>query len=313
MSTPTQSYLKVPYDLRPAKQVERRMLIDAFHRLTSAGFPITDYQYTGFGSIYFVDFILFHKLLGINKLLSVEFDKDIEKRVKFNAPFKGINVEMSPIGDVIPTLPKDDKHVLWLDYDDIIKRDHLSAVAQATSDLSPGSILLVTVDVEHPDGDEPAVWRKYFETEVGDFLGERKSIAHYFESALPSLNAHLIEQAIKQGLVGRGNVTFEPLFNFVYKDGHEMLTIGGMLVTPTEKRRIRGSSLDETLYYRRTLSGEPYKIRVPRLTRKERLHLDRAMPCAAGWLPEDFELSQEEVSAYSEIYRFCPAYAELLL
>ena len=89
MSTPTQSYLKVPYDLRPAKQVERRMLIDAFHRLTSAGFPIADYQYTGMGSIYFVDFILFHKLLGMDKLLSVEFDKDIEKRVKFNAPFQG--------------------------------------------------------------------------------------------------------------------------------------------------------------------------------------------------------------------------------
>ena len=37
---PTQSYLKgVSYDLRPAKQVERRMLIDAFHRLASSRVP----------------------------------------------------------------------------------------------------------------------------------------------------------------------------------------------------------------------------------------------------------------------------------
>ena len=54
-------------------------------------------------------------------------------------------------------------------------------------------------------------------------------------------------------------------------------------------------------------------IRVPKLTRKERLYLDGAMPCADGWLPEEFELSQEDVAAYREIYRFCPAYAELLL
>jgi hypothetical protein len=313
MSTPTQSYLKVPYDLRPAKQVERRMLIDAFHRLASAGFPITDYQYTGFGSIYFVDFILFHKLLGINKLLSVEFDLRIEKRVRFNAPFRGINIEMSPIGDVIPTLAKDDKHILWLDFDNIIEREHLSAVAQAASDLSPGSILLVTVDVEHPPGAGPADWRRHFESQVGDYLGEKNRNSDFSRAELPALNGHIIEQAVKQGLVGRSNVAFEPLFNFVYKDGHEMLTVGGMFVTPAERRRVRGSSLDETLYYRPTLSGEPYKIRVPKLTRKERLYLDRAMPCVDGWRPEDFELSEEDVSDYREIYRFCPAYAELLL
>jgi len=248
MSSPTHSYLKVSYDLRPAKQVERRMLIDALHRLNSAGFPITDYQYTGFGSIYFVDFIMFHKLLGIDKLLSVEYDLKIENRVKFNIPFKGIDVVMAPIGDVIPTLAKDEKHILWLDYDSIIKREQLSAVAQATSDLSPGSILLVTVDVESPDGAGPAEWRAYFEAEVGDYLGEKNSNSDYSKSKLPLLNGHIIEQAIKQGLVGRGNVTFEPLFNFLYKDGHEMLTVGGMLVTPTERRKLRGASLDETLY-----------------------------------------------------------------
>ncbi len=313
MSTPTQSYLKVPYDLRPAKQVERRMLIDAFHRLSHAGFPIADYQYTGFGSIYFVDFILFHKLLGMNKLLSVEFDTEIEKRVKFNKPFSGIKVVIAPIGDVIPTLPQDEKHILWLDYDDIVKRDHLSAVAQAASDLSPGSILLVTVDVEPPPGTEPADWREYFEDEVGEFLGEKKNIKDFSQSALPELNGHLIEQAIKQGLVARPNITFVPLFNFIYKDGHEMLTVGGMIAEPAEKRKIKRASLDETLYYRKSLSKTPYKIRVPRLTRKERLHMDKAMPCGEGWSPEEFELSQDEVSAYREIYRFCPAYAELLL
>ena len=64
------SYLKVDYNLRPAKQIERRMILDTFHNLGTVGFPIRDYKYVGFGSIYFVDFAMFHKLLGIRKLLS---------------------------------------------------------------------------------------------------------------------------------------------------------------------------------------------------------------------------------------------------
>ena len=48
---PSKSYLSVHYELRSAKQVERRMLIDALHTLGEDGFRISDYQYTGMGSI----------------------------------------------------------------------------------------------------------------------------------------------------------------------------------------------------------------------------------------------------------------------
>ncbi len=53
---PSRSYLKVPYDLRMAKQIERRMIADLLIRLRGGGFDISNYQYTGMGSIYFVDF-----------------------------------------------------------------------------------------------------------------------------------------------------------------------------------------------------------------------------------------------------------------
>lgn len=310
--TPTRSYLKVPYDLRPAKQVERRMLIDSFQRLAHAGFRIADYQYVGFGSIYFVDFILFHKLLGIRKLLSVEYDTQIGKRIRFNKPFKEIDIRIAPIGDVIPTLSPDLKHILWLDYDDLIRREHLDDVLQAAINLSVGSILLVTVDVEAPSGENPAEWRVHYQTEAEEYLGAKSRIGDYAEAKLAGLNVHIISQVIKRGLVERP-VEFLPLFNFLYKDGHRMATVGGMIVTNTEKRTVKASSIDEATYYRDDLKSPPYEIRVPRLTRKERMHLDCSMPCADTWLPREFELSRDEVLAYREIYRFFPAYAELLL
>src|SRR5687768_12973988 len=113
------SYRKVQYDLRPAKQVERRMLIDSFQRLAIGGFQLHDYQYTGMGSIYFVDFTLFHRYLGITRMLSVEISGDIEKRVRFNKPFAEVGIKIDAIGNIIPTLHRDVQHIVWLDYDSV--------------------------------------------------------------------------------------------------------------------------------------------------------------------------------------------------
>jgi len=138
MTTPTESYKKVHYELRPAKQVERRILVDALQALATAGFPIRDYQYTGMGSIYFIDFMLFHRLLGLTRMLSVEYDTQIRKRVEFNRPFDCVDIKIAPVGEVIPTLSKDLKHLVWLDYDDILSGSQLDDVCLAAAFLPIG-------------------------------------------------------------------------------------------------------------------------------------------------------------------------------
>src|ERR1700756_1198523 len=148
------SYTKVFYDLRPGKQIERRMLLDTVQLLSNGGFRISDYQYTGFGSIYFVDFVLFHKYLGITKLLSLEHDPTAEKRARFNKPYELIKLEIKSAFDAIPSLDRDVKHILWLDYDFGLEASVLLDIEQAAFQLSPGSILLVTVDVEPPELEE---------------------------------------------------------------------------------------------------------------------------------------------------------------
>lgn len=312
MSAPTESYLKVHYELRPAKQVERRMLVDSLLALALAGFSIRDYQYTGMGSIYFIDFVLFHRLLGIRKMLSVEYNSSIRKRIDFNRPFDCVQTKIAPIGDVIPTLSRDLKHLVWLDYDGVLLDSHLQDVSLAATYLSVGSILLVTVDIEPPPNtDTPKQWRDYFTEQARDYLDPALGLRDFAKSALPLRNIELIHKAIMAGMAGRTGVEFLPMFNFIYKDGHQMLTIGGMFGTPTEKRKIQGSFLAETDYYRDNFKANPCVISVPRLTRKERHYLDRFMPCPEAWTPPDFELSADSVTAYRDIYRFCPTYAEL--
>jgi hypothetical protein len=311
---PTESYLKVPYDLRPAKQVERRMLLDAFQRLSRCGFQLGDYQYTGFGSVYFVDFVMFHRLLGLEKLLSVEYSKKVEKRVRFNKPFDLIKIQIDPISNVIPTLSRDSKHILWLDYDDTLRAGHLADTVLAANQLSAGSILLVTVDVEPPaDDGGPQEWFTYFNEEAERFLNVRWTHKDFVRSQLVSRNVEILEKAINNGLSGREGIRFLPLFNFLYADGHQMLTVGGVIGGDTEARQLASCDFRTATYIRQTLSAPPYVIRVPRITRKERLYLDSAMPSADDWVPQDFELSLDDVLAYREIYRYYPAYAEMLL
>ena len=124
------------------------MLLDLLRRLMEAGFPISGYQYTGMGSIYFVDFILFHRYLGIKRMVSVEKAEEIKRGVHFNRPYGSIEIFIGDIADYIPSLSKDRKHILWLDFDFVISREAIGAVVMAAAQLSPGSILLVTIDAE---------------------------------------------------------------------------------------------------------------------------------------------------------------------
>jgi hypothetical protein len=315
VSRVTESYRKVPYDIRTAKQIERRMLMESLQLLAEGGFPISDYQYTGFGSIHFVDFILLHRFLGISCMLSAEHSRKIKKRVEFNRPFKTVDVVIQSATEVIPTLSPEKRHILWLDYDGPVEQSHLHDLALSGTYLSSGSILLLTVDVE-PPGDErdgAKEWRDYFISQAGPLVGDATEVEDYAETKLLRRNIEIIGRAISNGMTGRRGLQFMPLYCFVYADGHEMLTLGGMVVDDGDAAKVKESKVPNLFFTSKSFADEPYRISPPILTRKERLFLDSLMPCADGWVPKEFELPVEEVAAYRELYRYYPLYAELLI
>jgi hypothetical protein len=306
---------KVPYEFRPAKQVERRMLLELFQRLMEAGFRISGYQYTGMGSFYFVDFILFHRYLGIKKMVSVECVQEIQKRVCFNRPYGNIDIVMGDVADVIPSLSPDRKHILWLDFNFIITAEVIDAIVLAAARLSPGSVLLITVDAEPPGppSSGPKQWCKYFTSEARDYIGNKSLPRHFARSRLVDINASIIDKAIRQGLAGRDEVTFLPLVNFVYADGHRMLSLGGMIGSQEDHQRLQTLDRAKMPFLCSSITTSPYPIEVPLLTRKERLYLDAAMPCRKKWRPTEFELRAEDVEIYKQIYPYFPVYTEGLL
>ena len=324
MAAPESSSRKVPYDLRAHKQVERRMMVHVIQLLAEAGFPISTYRYVGFGAFFFVDFILFRRLLGITEMISIEHDTDHEKRVLFNLPFKDIEVIFHPSHDYLSEMNRDKRHILWLDYDGPIARDHLSDIETAASILLAGSLLIATFDVDFDKADDINIreskpneraraWFSRFQEECGDFFDPTWKICDFSASAIPKRAIKVMEAAILSGVNMREGITFEPLFNFLYADGHQMLTIGGVICSKDEKRKLRGIEWEELPFVRRKLTLESFQIEVPVLTRKERLYIDSHMPSDPKWVPSDFEIEPEVIQAYREVYRYCPLYAELLL
>ena len=313
MSTPSKSYTKLAYDLRPAKQVQRRMIIDALLRLMNAGVPIQEYQYTGLGSIYFVDFILLHKLLGLQRFICAEYDTDITERMKFNRPFGQVDIRMEPIGDVLLELDVDDKHLVWLDYDYRLNGSVLEDATLAAHHLSAGSMLLVTVDAEPPkDADRNRDRERYLREECEDYLPVDFDASWCTPENRPDTNLTILQRAIVSGMAFR-RVEFIPIFRFIYADGHEMVTLGGMIGTEREERQVDSCDWSGAHYLRRSDTEESYRIRVPRLTSLERRFLDQRMPWDSGRRLEEFELAEADLDAYREIYRFLPLYGELLV
>lgn len=152
-----------------------------------------------------------------------------------------------------------------------------------------------------------------FKEECCELFDPTWNNSNFNASVIAKRTTEVVKNAIFSGLNMRTGITFEPLFNFLYADGHEMLTIGGVIRSRQDKRKLCMIDWEELPFVRRKLCINPFRIKVPVLTKKERLHIDSCMPSEPDWIPDEFEIEPEAIKDYREVYRYCPLYAELLL
>ena len=309
-----ESYLSVAYDLRPSKQVERRIMLDFFQRLSGSGVPCYQFRYTGMGSIHFIDHILFHKFLGLTKLVSVERDGSIRKRVHFNQPFNVVEIEIMEIGDYIPSLSKNEKHIVWLDYDYRLSEEMIEDVKSCSYFLSSGSFVLVTVDVEpSKKSGGPLDNYKYYKDTAKNLWDPAWEADDFDRSKLPLRVLSILGKAFQEGVSGRVGMGALPCFSFVYADGHHMATLGIQLGADDEREQLAKIKQQGATYLVLNNEEPPFCIDVPVLTRRERLYLESKMPSEDYRRASHTGISKDQFNKFSKVYRFLPSYAELLL
>jgi len=308
------------FSVRPNKSIERKLMLECFLLLASE-FPIRDYRYIGFGSFWFTDFLLFHKRLGIRKMVSIERPK-FSTRAEFNSPHKCIDVVSGESTLVLPSVPFQQNGLLWLDYDKGLDgpwRDDAEIVLQQ---LKPGGIFAVTVNGgkrqvtnQKDEDDDPITKIEALEEIVGDLVPAGITNSGITLSTFPLIVGEILTNYFRR-IVRKADpdLAFEPLFNFCYADNATMVTVGGMVVDTESRQRLARCNLRSLGF----LTGSTQcRIAAPPLTLKEKQAIDRKLPKATllrkNELPMKLRngLKMKEVHGYQQFYQYYPVFAEL--
>ncbi|PYP85883.1 MAG: hypothetical protein DMF61_15090 [Blastocatellia bacterium AA13] len=327
------SYRRINYSVRPAKAIERKMLCDAFRRLSPFA-KVATYRYLGFGSIYFTDFHLFHRALGMEDMLSMEKDADAEECFLFNKPYNCVRLDCRPASAVLPELDWRAKSIVWLDYDGKLDETVLSDISTVAARSYSGSVLVISVNA-HVEGQPNETVRQQYKAETGlafDLDAYRlRELHNRVGEALPPevlgselrggglarISRKLIDNRIEETLSDRNGLLpsekkmlYRQILNFNYSDGARMLTVGGILFEAGDFEKFEACSFNELDFIR--FGEEAYAIDVPCLTMKEMRHLNAQLPeaeAAALSLPG---VSTSDIRRYAELYRYFPTFTEAI-
>lgn len=335
------SYRDINYALRPAKNIERKMLIEAFRRLSFID-DLTTYRYVGFGSTYFSDFELIHKELNITNLVSIEADKGSAPRFQFNRPYSCVDIKFDYSYNILPALDYDTKDIIWLDYDGIFNKYMLDDIDTVISNVQMGSMFLVSLNVENPKlllcEEDKLDHKKRIEKtkikleEVNESLqgylniSEEMNPLNINNSIFKKWNfakkcTQIINDQINKSVQNRESrekkgVTYQQLFNFHYADGSKMLTIGGIIYDSSLVNDITNCKFDSLAFIRK--DDNPLEISVPNLTFREIKYLNKYIsidditkfPKDVSGKSIDTIIPQKEIKMYHEVYRYFPTFSE---
>jgi Putative O-methyltransferase len=289
------------YVARPAKHVLRQMLAEALRLLD----PISDlgtYRYVGFGGLEFVDFDLFHRQFGMAEMISIEIDSNAYDRYTANRPFAPIAVRAGSASEQLPALDWSGLNIVWLDYEQPLNDEVLSDVSYLARELSPGSVLIVTVNARTPRiGERVATLERNVGANRVPLGKDEDALAKW---GFAEVQRDILYDAIRRECRNRADkASFEQLFDFQYADSVFMQTYGGILSSPSLEKTVASLSLSQ-LEFVRSRGDDPVRIELPILTRREVIELNRQLPRQPSDALQLEGVRAEDLARYERFYRW---------
>jgi len=320
------SFDKINYMFRTKKQIERKILIELFQKIQNTlDINISEYQYIGLGSIYYYDFILFHKYLNIQDMVSLD-DKDDYHRFEFNKPFDFVTFLNMSTTDFLSKNDLNKKSIIWFDYDSslirhksktfynketIFKDIQLIANKSKESDIF---VLTVNIKIQETSFDSTK-FKQSFINEYDEYLSDQyKKVNKITFDNYPLIIQNIIIN------IFRNNEQFHPvkfrkLFSFIYQDGAPMYTIGGIFSNDNLQNKL----VEEDSFFQIN-ENKVVNIDVPLLTYYEKMKLDKNILNIEKNLSSlnkeeiiemlGFEIESSELKSYLNYYRYYPQYYE---
>jgi hypothetical protein len=308
----------VNYRLRPAKSIERKMMVEILRRLQHIH-PLKTYQYIGFGSPYFSDFKLFHRNLDIEEMISIEEKEKYKKRFTFNKPYDCIEVKFGRSDQVLPDIDMNKNTILWLDYTTELKPYMFEDIEEFCYSAPPGSVIFITLRAGRMNINE--LNKSSYDTRldklkndvgidnippgVNDInLRESWSLAEAYRQII-------LEKIRTDYLVPRNDcldneIKFQQLANFIYEDSKKMVTIGGILHSQEILEQYKKADFDNLDVVK--TGKENCHIDPPKLTFAEMRKIEKQLPSSPT--QSEVPLSDEVKNRYADMYKYFPRFVE---
>lgn len=311
------SFDSINYSLRPSKSIQRHIVFEGARRL-QAHIDWEKIVYIGLGSIWFTDFTMAHKVLGIDSMVSIEADDIGFHRAVFNAPYATVKVRKGYTSEILPELFVDPDissrpWLVWLDYDGAFDETCADDIRSVIENAPANTTLLVTVNAHEmsygraPDRVERL--RDIFGAIVPDVMPKRACRDERMQETLADFALGFM-QSIASDIARPGG--FIPAFRVIYQDSAPMVTVGGVLPSKGSAKIVRDVIANESW------CGKPAKpILAPNLTLKEAATLQAKLP-SPGKLSRaiiqelGFDLEEDQIEAFQTYYRQYPAFAQIL-
>ncbi len=316
------SFRNIDYSLRPAKHAERKMLSEIFRRLRPFD-SVEDYAYVGFGSLWFSDFSLFHRALGIHNMTSIERERSAQARIDANRPYSTIKMHYDESAVILPQLDWSKKSFVWLDYDDPITNDMLLDAQTIANHAISGTVLAISVqchqakEVQEAASDNSgpsaiALFRDRFGREL---VPAEVAEMDLYSWKFATLSRRMFFSQIDKMLAARNTslgtfdkLQFHPICEIEYKDGAKMTTLVGIVTSVADMGTVQQCKFDSLDFL--NANGKPIRIDVPILTVREIRHLERQLPKTAT--PLDYgSIPVKDADQFAEFYRYLPNFAVL--
>jgi hypothetical protein len=311
------SFDVINYGLRPSKSIQRQIVFDGIRRL-QMDLNLEKLVYVGFGSIWFTDFVMAHKLLHINDMVSIEANEIGYRRAVYNSPFATVRVMNGNSYEVLPTLYSDTlikgrPWLIWLDYDYELNESVRDDLRSIIENAPANSIVLVTFngsEMKYGAGpDRPLRLRELLGSVVPDDLSKNACREDRLLQTLANLTRDYMTSVAAE-LARPGG--FVPAFRLVYKDSAPMVTVGGILPTKGAAR-IATDIVNDAKW---TCMPAP-AINAPHLTIREASALQALLPSVNKISRADvrklgFDLDDDQIAAFETYYRQYPAFAQII-
>jgi len=308
---------RVDYSVRQNKTIERSIVFDGLRRIYDAIGTKQAPTYVGFGSVWFTDFHLAHRQLGITKMISMEQDEITAKRAEFNKPYRTIEVIHGDSIDVVPELlERDDLRttpwVAWLDFDKALDADRIQQLDDLVRYLPENSTLITTFSATRAQYCKPAQRVEALTNLFGFATSQRLQADDVREEDdLARVLAQTLEGRLVSLSLESGRPSAVPAFRLRYKDGTPMVTVGTFLP---------GASSAQAAHDLVAAEAWPgivdAPVTTPPLTTRE-VGAIRAMLPARGAITRSdiqaigFDLEDDQLSAFTAHYNRYPTFAQL--